>query len=281
VTIAARLKKIALWCWAAAFFSGCPFSLTLPRDIVRFEDNLKCPKWDTDTLAAAEGKFDQNCDTRLLKCTLVILRDALPAPVHRGDLPARICFLLADREKNRKRRENLAAEGVRWAEIAVSQGAGLNGAVHYYLAMNLGLAVYEHTALAVKNLKRISAELQKAVQLSPNVDSGGPYRVLGMLYLLAPPWPQGVGDGDKALRLLKRVAKYHTAHPLNHVFLARALWEIEEEDALDQVRARLELALKLIQQERFKGPRRRWLKEVREVAEDAELEAIVKQAQKL
>ncbi|HUU01092.1 MAG TPA: hypothetical protein VM425_06630 [Myxococcota bacterium] len=255
--------------------------MTLPRDIVRFEDNLKCPNWDTDVLAAAESKFDQNCDKRLLECALGILRDALPAPVHRGDLPARICFLLADREKNSKRRENLAAEGVRWAEIAVSQGAGLNGAVHYYLAVNLGLAVYGHTALAVKNLKRISAQLQKAVQLSPNVDSGGPYRVLGMLYLLAPPWPQGVGDGDKAIKLLTKVTKYYPGHPLNHVFLARALWEIEEEDALDRVRAQLEIALKLIRQDRFEGPRRRWLKEVREVAEDAELKAIVKQTQKL
>jgi hypothetical protein len=275
------MKKIALLCWAAVFLPGCPFSLTLPRDIVRFEDNLKCPDWDTDALAAEEIRFDQNCDTLLLECALNVLRDALPAPVHRGDLPARICFLLADREKDRKRRENLAAEGVRWAEIAISQGAGLNGAVHYYLAVNLGLAVYGHTALAVKNLKRISAQLQKAGQLAPNVDSGGPFRVLGMLYLLAPPWPQGIGDGDKALKLLKRVAKYFPGHPLNHVFLARALWEIEEEDALDQVRAQLEIALKLIRQDRFRGPRQRWLKEVREVAKDAELGDVVKQTQNL
>lgn len=263
------------------FLPGCPFSLTLPKDIVRFDERQKCPRWDTDTLVAEQARFDQNCETRLLECALEVLRDALPAPVHRSDLPARICFLLADRSQDRKRRENLAAEGVRWAEIAISQGAGLNGAVHYYLALNLGIAVYGHTALALKNLKRIAAQLQKAVQLSPNVDGGGPYRVLGLLYLLAPPWPQGIGDGEKALKLLKTVAKYHPGHPLNHVFLARALWDLDEEDALDQVRRQLEIALKLLGQERFARPRRRWLKQIREIAKDAGLKSIVAQTQKL
>ncbi|MBW1809349.1 MAG: hypothetical protein JRJ87_14225 [Deltaproteobacteria bacterium] len=239
------------------------------------ESDSGCPDWDIDELTIKSRDFDRATDTESLECALEFLRNAMPAPIHRTAIPARICFLLADRTcNNNSRREQFASEGVRWAEIAINEGAGLNGAVHYYLGMNLGLAVYEHTALAVKNLKRIASALRKSCQLAPDFDRGGPLRVLGMLYLMAPPWPQGIGDGDKAIELLEAVTKRHPAHPRNHIFYARALWEIEEEDALDQVKQQLLEAQKLLNQGggKWGSAKQVWLDEIKEIADDAEIE---------
>ena len=66
--------------------------------------------------------------------------------------------------------------------------------------------------------------------LTPDVSSAGPYRVLGMVYLKAPPWPRGIGDGDKALELLQEAVRRSPEYPLNRIFYARALWEVEGED---------------------------------------------------
>ena len=117
---------------------------------------------------------------------------------------------------------------MRFADRALAQGGTKDGAVHYYLAANLGLALHDHPVQAAENLSRLDQELQQALTLSRSVDQGGPLRLLGMLYLKAPPWPSGMGDGDKALTLLKASVDEFPKHPLNHVFYARALWEVDE-----------------------------------------------------
>jgi hypothetical protein len=117
------------------------------------------------------------------------------------------------------------------AEQALTGGGAGDGAVHYYLAANLGLAIHDHPLQAADNLSRLEQALQKAVQLAPATDAGGPLRLLGMLYLKAPSWPAGIGDGDKALDLLKQAAQTYPAHPLNHLFYAQALWEVDEKGA--------------------------------------------------
>jgi tetratricopeptide (TPR) repeat protein len=161
---------------------------------------------------------------------------------------------------------------VRWAEIALGEGTGNNaGVIHYYLAVNLGLAIQEHIALAMRNLSRLSAELEQACALAPDEDQGGPYRVMGMLYFRAPPWPQGIGDEEKALELLSKAAKKYPGHPLNHLFYAKVLWAIEEEDALPKVEKHLAQAYQLLQNGSWGEAGPRWLKELTELAGEAKL----------
>jgi tetratricopeptide (TPR) repeat protein len=192
--------------------------------------------------------------------------------VHPATAGARICFLLADRTTgDLDRQEKLAAEGVRWGEIALADSSKPDGVIHYYLAVNLGLAIRNHAALAVKNLKRLAAEFERAKDLAPQEDLGGPLRALGMLYLMAPQWPQGIGDGDKALELLGEAVQRYPQHPLNHIFYARALWDLEEDDAIEKVKAHLEKGHELIERGEWGSARERWLKELEEVAEEAEV----------
>ncbi len=161
-------------------------------------------------------------------------------------LPSRICLLLAEREDDQATQEKLAAEGVRFAEQAMSRGAEGDGRVHYYWAVNMGLVIRRHYVLALKNLKPLAEKLESAQQKVPAEDWGGPGRVLGMLYLKAPCWPQNIGDCDKALALLKQTVEQFPQHPLNHLFYAQALWAINESDSMEEIRRELEKTRELL-----------------------------------
>jgi hypothetical protein len=250
--------------------TGC--TLSLPKELVRLADLDACPDESLEALARRAPSFDQRTDTVTLGCALDKLRGSSPAPIHATAAGARICLLLAERSADHQERcERFAAEGVRWAEIAIEQGAEDDAEVRYFLAANLGLAIREHAALAVKNMKRLEAELKHARSLDPRVDQCGPGRALGMLYLLAPAWPEGIGDGDKALEILRECVQRHPKHPLNHVFYARALWDLEEEDAAKEVKHHLVTGRRLLDQGDWGEARKFWMRELVEAAEEAEV----------
>jgi tetratricopeptide (TPR) repeat protein len=150
----------------------------------------------------------------------------------------------------------------------LAQGGGDDGAVHYYLAANLGLAVREHITLAMENLGRLENEMKRALALSPDIDDGGPLRILGALYLKAPAWPNGIGDIDKALELLEKAVKEHPGHPLNHLFYAQALWSEGDEATLAQVKAEFALGEKLVEEGSWGYSKEPWKKEFDEFQQE-------------
>jgi hypothetical protein len=97
--------------------------------------------------------------------------------------------------------------------------------------------------------------------VGPNLDDGGPLRLLGALYLKAPAWPNGVGDRDKALELLEKAVKEHPGHPLNHLFYAQALWDEDDETKLTQVKAEFTLGEKLLDEGNWGYSKASWKKE--------------------
>jgi tetratricopeptide (TPR) repeat protein len=199
---------------------------------------------------------------------LTLLRDTNDNTLRRSSLGSRLCLLLAERETDQVKRDKLASEGVAFAETALAQGGIADGAVHYYLAANLGLAVREHITLAMGNLGRLETEMKQALALSPDLDEGGPMRLLGTLYLKAPAWPNGIGDRDKALELLEKAVKQHPAHPLNHLFYAQALWEDGDEGNLAQVKAEFALGEKLLAEGQWGYSKEPWQKEFAEFAQE-------------
>jgi hypothetical protein len=228
------LPAIALLALAA----GCA---SLQTDHVTPDQFADCPDTSSADFITQQSHLSRLSDTPTLFCALTVVRNNLYPPLRRTSLGSRLCLYLAERETDQKKREQLAAEGVGFAEIALAQGGEDDGAVHYFLATNLGLAIREHIVLAMDNLGRLESEMQHAVALSPDIDDGGPLRILGTLYLKAPSWPKGVGDHDKALELLEKAARTHPRHPLNHLFYAEALWD--EGDAAMQMQTKAEFAL--------------------------------------
>jgi tetratricopeptide (TPR) repeat protein len=248
-----------------AFLTGCA---QLQRDHVQVDQISDCPKQTAATLASEQGQLGPLSDTHTLNCALAVLRDTQDPVVSRTALGSRVSLHLAERETNQDKREKLAAEGVGFAETALAQGGNSDGAVHYYLAVNLGLAVREHPTQALGNLGRLESEMKQAVALSPDIDDGGPLRVLGSLYLKAPAWPSGIGDLDKALELLGKAVKEHPGHPLNHLFYAQALCAEGDEASLSQARDEYSLGEKLLSEGNWGFNKEPWKKEFDEFQQE-------------
>ena len=219
-----------------ALLTGCGSAPIRPATLSPTAD---CGEIAPGTLARSLAELDARADMPVLECALYRIRRAEAGFPHRGAGPARVCALLADMTPDPTRRVRIATEGVRWAEYALAHRPSEEGATRYYLAVNLGIAVRDDTARALTSLDRLIAELDAATASAADESDGGPLRVLGMLYLMAPSWPHGPGDGDRALALLGRAAESYPRHPLNHLFLARAIWEVEDDDR----RARHHLAV--------------------------------------
>jgi tetratricopeptide (TPR) repeat protein len=257
-----------------SFLAGCTFSLR--KDIVYLYPSDECPQWTPVQLEENLHTFNDTTDTFILECALNLVRNVKGDPIHQTAAGAHLCFLLADRiETDQIRRERFASEGVRWAERALAESAQDRGDVYYYLAVNLGIAIKEHPTVALKNLDRLVSSLEKALELSPDVNYGGPYRVLGMLYLMAPPWPQGIGDGDRALELLQEAVRRYPEYPKNHVFYAQALWEIEGDAEREAVTRHLHEGLVLMNQEPWQSVKDRWMVDLNYVAQEAHIELSV------
>lgn len=248
-----------------AFLAGCA---GLQHGQVQPEQLSGCPKQTAATLVAEQNQLGPLSDTHTLACALNVLRGTQDPAVRRSALGSRLCLHLAEREANPENREKLASEGVGFAEAALTQGGSDDGEVHYYLAANLGLAVRQHITLAMSNLGRLESEMQKALALSPDIDGGGPLRLLGALYLKAPAWPNGIGDLDKALELLEKAAKEHPGHPLNHLFYAQALWSEGDEAAQVQAKAEFALGEKLLAEGNWGYNKAPWKKEFDEFRQE-------------
>lgn len=136
----------------------------------------------------------------------------------------KLCFLLADiHSKNTA--VQFAARGASFYKQGHCNKNNHESA--YYHALNLGMILKEKGMLALDKLPHMHKSLLCAVN-SPAIDHGGPLRALGMLYLKAPSWPQGIGDIDKALELLKKAASQYPDFPENNIFYAEALIENDQ-----------------------------------------------------
>ncbi|MGZ4958020.1 MAG: sterol transporter outer membrane protein BstC [Methylomonas sp.] len=244
----------------AALLAGCTAGLQREQVALPYD----CPEKTIDAIVAQQDQLGSLTDTKALACALTVVRNTQDPAVRRTALGSRLCLLLADRETNQEKREKLASEGVEFAEAALALGAERDGAVHYYLAANLGLSVRDHITQAMASLSRLESEMKQAVALSPDIDDGGPLRILGALYTKAPAWPQGIGDPDKARDILEMAVRKHPGHPLNHLFYAQALWAEDDEALLPQVKTEFALAQKLLAEGNWGYSRESWNKEFAE-----------------
>lgn len=248
-----------------AFLAGCA---GLQHGQVRSEQLAECPRQSAAALVAEQNQLGPSSEAQTLACALNVLRGTQDPAIRRSALGSRICLHLAEREVSKEKREKFAAEGVRFAETALAQGG--DAAAHYYLAANLGLAVREHITLAVQNLGRLESEMKQALALTPGIDDGGPLRLLGALYLKAPAWPNGIGDIDKALELLKKAVKEYPGHPLNHLFYAEALWQEGDGDDLNRAKSEFALGERLLAEGNWGYSKEPWKKEFDKIRQELE-----------
>ena len=93
----------------------------------------------------------------------------------------------------------------------------------YWDAVARGLGARENPSTGLGEVKTILELLRRANAAQPQLDDGGPSRVLALLLLRAPGWPVGPGDADAGLAEAQKALALAPTHPLNQLAVAEGL----------------------------------------------------------
>jgi hypothetical protein len=101
--------------------------------------------------------------------------------------------------------------------------APTNGECDYRLAIALGQQARERTSTGKDAMGKIVELLHRAIERAPQLESGGPHRVLALVLMRAPSWPIGPGDPEAALVQAQAATKAFPNAADNHLALGEAL----------------------------------------------------------
>ena len=138
-------------------------------------------------------------------------------------------FLLG-REKDSARKTARAVHAVelgQQCELAAPEAPPCD----YWLAAALGLQAREKIATAHDALPKMVELLQRAKKGDPDLDGGGPSRLLALIYLRAPAWPLGPGDPESGLTEITELVKRVPNDPRNQLALGEALKKRNQPEA--------------------------------------------------
>jgi tetratricopeptide (TPR) repeat protein len=155
---------------------------------------------------------------------------------------ARCYAVLARNGKNKSLRLENAITGRKMAEVAVARNPK-NGTAHYLAAYLAGLEAENQPLKGLGLVPVIERGALEASRLNPELDHGGPDRMLGALYLRAPEPPLSIGDLEKAIIHYQRAVMQDPDFVENRLGLAEAYLEDEEPgpacDQLQQILTRM------------------------------------------
>lgn len=124
------------------------------------------------------------------------------------------------------RQSDLAEQAITLCNTAIQAESGrVEG--YFYRAVAIGLFVQENKLKGRSGMSDIRADARRAIELDSTFSHGGPYRVLGTLYLRAPAPPTGLGSVRRALQSLERAYEVAPTHPGNILRLAEAHLEAD------------------------------------------------------
>lgn len=146
---------------------------------------------------------------------------------------ARAAFDWAEFARKADERANIANAGINSARTAI-QREPTNAAAHYWLGMNLAQLARTKSLGALRIVREMESEFQRANQLDEHIDYAGAHRSLGFLYRDAPGWPTSIGSKKKAREHFERAVELHPEFPDNQLGLLETFDEWGERQNFDQ-----------------------------------------------
>jgi hypothetical protein len=251
----------------SGFFDPAPDEIISKRTYYEFR---RLPEEPAELLQMARKLYHEDAEPEEMARVLLAgcrLADLEPQSAEGYYMAGRACGWLEDYGEqtvcyDAERGRTWVVDCANLAEKAAKIDPG-NAQFQYSLALNIGLEL-EHASIANASLilQSFMNTLEKVIELDSTIDEGGALRILGALYLKAPPWPTGPGDLDKALDLLERAVAEHPEHPLNHLFMAEA--QLEDENP-EEAHASVELASSLLDPDKYFWRADRWRKRLNKV----------------
>lgn len=138
---------------------------------------------------------------------------------------ARACAWVAERvgdAKDKVLQAKLADEGIGYAQRATFVDSDRKQG-YYYLALCYAMRADATPSNGLALVPLMVKALKKADEpVGGGLDYSGPDRVLGQIYLNAPPWPTSVGDVEEAVEKLENACDQNPEFPENQLALGEA-----------------------------------------------------------
>lgn len=200
----------------------CLFAVNLPS-IAHSQDSKTL-------IAQADALFAQRADLEKCRQAIDTYDKVLSADPNNYEALwklARACYWLGLNSPD-DQKAAIFEKGVNAGKKAVEVN-GKDPAGHYWLGVSYGK--YGEAKGILKSLSLVDPtkeEMQKVIELDPNYEGGGAYRVLGRLYFKLP----GLfgGSNKKAVENLQTSIKIAPERLISHVFLAEVYLDTDKKD---------------------------------------------------
>ena len=143
---------------------------------------------------------------------------------------ARAQIWLSDHLASAEEREQAAVSAV-YAGQLCSARASADPRCDYWLALAIGRQARERSSTASEGVDIMERLLRSLIERAPQLDHGGPDRVLGLLLLRAPGWPTGPGDAEAGLEHTRAALLINPGYPPNHLAIAEGLAKLGDRRA--------------------------------------------------
>lgn len=216
------MRNISLWLCLFIALSGCAGSISSTRTKFLLSTN--------GVLKIADQSWEKLTE---LKCTRNLIEELRPQVESNANaaLNSAYCFTkLIELETNSSQRLADAKQGLKIAKSLAEQNQS-NAVPQYLVALHTGYVAENDVLHGLSLVTEIELAAKNAAAIDPAIDSAGPERVLGELYLQAPGPPVSIGDADAATSHFKRAAALAPLSIDNQLGLVEALIADDELDA--------------------------------------------------
>lgn len=219
-------RRIALWLCAIAT-AGCASALPpleTGSELGSPDPALADPEAAARHLRDAEAAWSRRPDPDAVRGAAELYRRAaVAAPADTdGIVGATRSLVWLAGHLPEPQREQVATEAVATAQWCESRDPGRPDC-SYWLALALGVQADARRSTAIDGVRRMAELLRRAIELAPDADHAGPYRVLARVLVNAPGWPTGPGDPDEGVELAQIAVDRAPDYPPNLLALAESL----------------------------------------------------------
>jgi tetratricopeptide (TPR) repeat protein len=198
---------------------------------------------DDQILKQADDLFDKISDMETAEIALGLYRKALNLAENKYEpywKISRLLYYIGENTEQKKGKKNIFSQAVYYAEKAIQLNPEKPDG-YYWRGVNNGkLGESKGVLKSLSLVKPIKSDMNKVIELVPEYEDGGAYRVLGRVYFKLPGFAGG--SNKESLKLLQKSIEFGPNDANTRLFLGDTLLALDE---IEKAREELEFVLSL------------------------------------